>query len=275
MRSRRLLPAVAALVAFSIAGASADDLYRCPRAQPGADVTAADDKQELCVLGYLFRGSDGHTYGMTAQSCAAPTTPVAEEGPLRVGTGRNDFVGERKWAYGKGRVALVRPDFRRIGTYVYQRVATADTSVGIALVRLDRGVAYDATVCDMRGPNRVDDSTTPVPQTVRFPAKAVVAPMYDPRNPANAVVLGPSEAYAPQGFADPEVVVTTMGGNGAFSGLPVLSGDELALGIWTGSFGAPPHQRNVMRIGPAIARAERFLGIRLTLLRGGTTGRAG
>lgn len=272
---RRLLPAVAALVAFSIANASADDLYRCPRAQPGADITAADDKQELCVLGYLFRGSDGHTYGMTSQECAAAKKPTAEVGPLWVVDGRNDFVGERRWAPGKGRVALVRPDFRRIGTYVYQWVASADTTVGIALVRLDRGVPYDATVCTMQGPGRVDDSTTATPQTVRFPSKAVVAPMYDPRNPANVVVSGPSEAFALEGFADPEVVSTTMGGNGAFKGLPVVSSDGLALGIWTGSPAAPHHYRNVVRIGPAIARAERFLGIRLTLLRGGSVGRAG
>lgn len=271
--NRTLLAATAVVLATTTAVTAANDLYPCALAQPGARLWFPDDREDHCSLGFLFRGSDGHTYGATNQACATMPNFSASGGPLAIG-GTNEFVGERRWSPGKGRVVEVKPTKERLGTVVYQRVAAADTAIGLTLVRIDRGVRYDGTVCGITGPNAIERSTASTPQPVWHPAMPTVAPAYDPNSPFRYIVPGPSDAVAPFGFANAETVVTSISGNGAFRGMPVLAGDDGALGIWTGGAGAFPQFPNVERIGPAIARAEKFLGIRLTLLRGGMRGRA-
>ncbi len=215
----------------------------CSGVRPGASVRT---RNGLCTFNFLFGGSDGRRYIGTAGHC------------VLAGSG---FGGgsERRWAAGAGPAARDGSG-RRIGEFAY---AEAADRRDFALIRLDRRVRASPRMCHFGGPTGLNNSR---------PAGPVLLQYYGNGVPLGAIA--PARTGVALGMPNPNHVYMEGLAAPGDSGAGVVSADERAvgvlstLGVHIGSIGFGTVDAGLIgiaRIGPALRRAERRLGIDLTL----------
>lgn len=257
----RTLAAALALLTFGPAPtAPAPD---CPGVRPGGvlvvPLTPPVDPRPFPTFGFVFNGSDGRVYATTAGHVA-----LGLEG------------GERTWS-GGGTVAS-DVGGRRVGEFVYaintraQPAPDLPPGADVALIRVDDGVDVVAEVCGIGGPRGRNDALVAPPEVVEhrwFGAAVVIGRVGHPV-PAEGPWLVPARSGVSAGMPSPYWV--TVAGHASFgdSGAPVLDADGLAIGWVSGPPNsaeelAQPGSFVVSRVGPAIERASRVLGITLAL----------
>ena len=252
---RRVLVVLALLVAFAPAVraepapfASAD----APGVYPGAFLRVDGG---FCTLGFLLTGSDGHRYMTTAGHCALPDP-------------KPDTVFPKK----SRPEAVV--DGQRIGEVVY---AVQDDQRDISLIRLDKKVKASAQVLHFGGPTALYTEHSAEPVTLHHVGNGVfVGALW------NAAFAGVGErdvrlvnartALAADTLSAYEVLAMGAASVGD-SGSPVLDDAGRAVGVLinvarTGTDTGPVAAGTLElgRLDFQLARAERVLGIRLSLV---------
>lgn len=133
----------------------------------------------------------------------------------------------------------------------------------LGLIRLDPGVRFSPRVCTWGGPTRVFWDRVRPPSPVRL------------RWHGNAIGIGDAvPARSGVAFGTPDPIWLRAWGASTFgdSGSPVISDDHRAVGLVVqGGFGVDRYTMQagpvgITRLGPAIQRGERMLGIRLRLI---------
>lgn len=216
----------------------------CEGVRPGGVVAS---EVGLCTFNFLFSGSDGRRYMGTAGHCV-----------LSQATGETP-VPERTWAIGEGPVASDAGK-RRIGEFAY---AVKDSPKDFALVRLDRGVEASPEMCFFGGPTGYDSDVNSDIDLLQYYGNGIG--IGDAVPGRSAVVVGkPSPDHV---FA----LGLVLPGD---SGSGVISSDGRAVGVvvttglhggTAGTDGIDFGTVGITRIEPQVLRAERQLGIRLTL----------
>jgi len=244
------LPAIAVALIVTLLGAitvraSAAEPFgidNCPGVSPGAGIQ--DPASDFYTAGFFYKGAKGRdaaTYFVTDGTLILPVAST------------------RVWSGSSG-PAVRDANGKPIGHYVYAFSQDTPSADSFGLVRLDRGVKWSPSVCHFGGPTGAYSGLSQTPVPVQYygqgfpldatvPARTGVAPTTTDKS--EIFVVGPSEAFA--GLGD--------------EGAPVLANGQ-AVGIFTGAIGGGGDGAGfaVSRIGPAIARAQKFTGIKLTLL---------
>ena len=243
----------------------------CPGVRPGGLVLTG---AEQCTLSFLFRGADRHIYIATAGHCL-----LAEEGERlwRPGTGPRArtpdlFAAGIEDEFGIAPVGSAIAGARRgefpIGEFAYARSGNGYEGRDFALIRLDQGVSYSAAVCHFGGPTGVYTYTDKAaPASVAAP---LVFRMYGHGLGVSAGT--PARTWIGQIPFRDEVAFAWGPGFLGDSGAPVVVDDGRAVGVMVainvgGDWGPSALGSEVIvRLGPAVARAEKVMGIKLTLL---------
>lgn len=216
----------------------------CPGVRPGAYVDAPAGG---CTLGFLFSAVE-HTadgartvrYISTAGHCVIEDT------------------GEKAWGYNDGPKAFDASG-DKIGEFVYATVDYGDALIGpyrdFGLIRLDGGVASRAGVCHFGGPTGVNNELGDEPVTIHHYGQGLAVGEMVPGRTSIARLN------------DPDVA----GGMGVInygdSGSPAITQDGRAVGLivqFTEETG--PGAFGMTRLRPQVLRAEKVLGVDLTLL---------
>jgi hypothetical protein len=266
----------AALVLTAIAAGQAhatqDEFSKRTVIQPGAGFFNLD-RDDMCTMGFLLRDASGVVYGVTSGNCAP-------DGRFRDGAGTyTPYVGSRTWKPGTGPVVTrYERHSRPFGRYVAQVLTNSAYKLNYAIIRLDKGVAYDGTVAVVGGPGRrpfTGQTSTPTQVTLVCPDGYEVMwgqthPVYDD---------GVRQDLAPTGIASPSFDLTEPN-NGICAGAPVLAFDGTAVGIQSlffvgvgiglaeGRGGGPP----AYRLDSIMAAAQQQLGVPLQLVQAGDKG---
>jgi len=246
----------------------------CVGVRPGG---VAEVGGGICTLNVLFRGSDGRRYIGTAGHCVIDEFDAPQEHAWKTGKGPPAYlpdlvslgieeglglspVGSAATAIEMGR--------HRFGEAAYAFYADVNRfGQDFALIRLDPGIPYSPAVCYWGGPTGVyadvSESDFPTPSDLivmrlfghgqavgALPARTIIGLV-----PVSAYMAA---AWGPDNFGD--------------SGSPVILEDGRSVGVLVG-FGPTsldPAQLApvaIVRLGPAVARAEKVMGIKLTLLK--------
>ena len=202
----------------------------CATIQPGVGLHMGTLQ---CTAGFLFKGSNGRTYVTTAGHCADPK------------------VGSREVRSEDSR--------RHVGHVVWFEYDAYHQDV--AFIELDRGVHFRGALENWGGP-KGQYRDTAVSGAVHMVGRGVGVSLA--ANARSGTVLQSSSV---------EYVLVAAPAVSNDSGSPVITayGEALGLieGLATGTIaGLPPGQVGVvvMRIAPAIPRAERVLHMKLQLL---------
>jgi hypothetical protein len=223
--------------------------------------------------------ADGCTFGFLFATTGSP-----ERGPRYIASAGHCFVPqgtERTWLPGTG--PAVTSGGVRVGELQYaiwnQRVPNAGVLTGgpaiaepdpalpphadFALVRLDKEVAADPSVCHFGGPTGPDLPAPPETRVARFYGNGLGIGLV----PQTGTRPLPARSGALREIGTPWATGLRAVLSGGDSGMPVLDADGRAVGTlsalgWPmGSDPAP-----VARLGPHVARAEAALDKRLRLL---------
>lgn len=230
-RSLRLLTASAALASAVLASASAaapgdpDEFTRRVVIQPGAPVYNPH-ADTTCTLGFLLKDPAGVIYAVTGGACAP-------NGMFRDGAGvYNRYVGARTWAPGKGPVvARNERKHRPFGRYVAQVLAEKADDLSYAIIRIDKGIAFEGTVAEIRGPGRAPFSgQTSTPTEVTVVCQDGYAASWDG---SYAYDNGVRQDVAAQGIQAPTFRLATPA-PGQCQGAPILGFDNTAVAIHSG-----------------------------------------
>jgi hypothetical protein len=210
-------------------------ISRCSGVRPGAFFTTSVGG---CSFNFAFKGSDGARYIGTAGHCLL------------------ENEGEKRWAVGRGLVVRDGDD-RKVGRTVYAILKDSQNK-DFGLIRLSPHIRPAASMCHFGGPTRLDTSHLATPQilehygqglgvSILTPARTSVAPNTldeDAVIAVGAAAFGDSGSGATrQGRALGVIVAVGAGIDGTGS-----AGDVF-----------------VTRLQPQLARAQRVLGIKLTL----------
>jgi hypothetical protein len=244
----RLLSVVAALavvaVGLLVSPARAADPFGsdgCPGVQPGG--FAEDGASNAYTIGFFFKGVKGKD----------TATYFATEGDLILSS-----AGTKTWS-GTSGPAMRDINGKVIGHWAYAfRVDTPNADT-FGLVRIDKNVKSNPSVCHFGGPTGLYTTLDATPFVANFygqglpfvdvvPARSGLALGGD--SPSQITVVGPAGLFAPLGDG----------------GAPVLANGQ-AIGIFTGGLAVGvPSGFVVDRLKPAIARAQSKTGMKLTLL---------
>ena len=229
--SRMEAPAKGCGARVELVGATPVGVGPCDGVRPGG---YHETKIGGCTWNFLFSGSDGRSYMGTAGHCL-----VGE--------------GEKTWARGKGSEVegLINGETKRVGEAAY---AVNDFVRDFGLVRLDRGVPARPTMCYFGGPD----------SGVTDPALGTLLNHY-----GNGLVYGETIPARTSVATDVGGSKWTLYSAGAAlfgdSGSAVTTEDGHAVGalVHLSAFGV-----GISRLGPHLARAEKALGVKLTLRTG-------
>lgn len=233
----------------------------CTGVGPGTFISV--DSGGGCTLGFVLRGSDGATYVETAGHCAVP-----------IGS------GARVWRPGLGPAVRLSSPYgevsgssgsQLVGRVVYAVREPNDVDeVDFAVIRFEKGIKPYTSVPHYGGPTGLNVATTTQPQLLNLFG----------RPPALGDTI-PARPLLAHGLAHPEHAFATGIAAPGDSGGPVLDEQGRAVGVLLGAGGnrvtagttgaGDSHGGGtvrILRLGPALARAERALGIRLTLALG-------
>lgn len=281
----RLLAAVGTLVSVILPGVSfaepgEGEFTKRVVIQPGGAVYNPY-LDEYCTLGFLLTDSAGALYGVTAGACAP-------NGRSRDGAGTyQPFVGARTWAPGTGPiVARNERKHRPYGRYVAQVLAEKADDLSYAIIRIDKGIAFNSTVAEARGPGGAPFSgqtNTPTEVTiVCMDGDAVSGFGVDGTgNPDGAYGYddGVRRDVAPQGVQERTFRLATPA-EGHCMGAPVLGFDNKAVAVHSGYLEGGQQSLLSGRVqGPPAYRmdailkaAQQQLRSKLTLVQAGVKG---
>ena len=211
-----------------LSGATPVGIGPCDGVQPGG---YHESKMGGCTFNFLFKGSDGRKYMGTAGHCLVPSNT------------------EKVWRKGKGLVVegMVKGDQQRVGESAYGLLGPGD----FGLIRLDKGVPASASMCHFGGPD----------SGAMDPASGTLLKHY-----GNGLLWGdtiPARTSVTADVLNDEWTVYSAGpalfGD---SGSAVITEDGHAVGalVHLSPFGV-----GISRLAPHLERAEKKLGIRLTL----------
>lgn len=203
----------------------ADEFTKRLIIQPGAAVYNPY-LDTFCTLGFLLSDPAGAVYGVTGGACAP-------NGMFRDGGGiYKPYVGARTWAAGRGPiVARNERKHRPFGRYVAQVLAGKADDLSYAIIRIDRGMSYDGTVAEVRGPSRKPFSGgTSTPTQVTVVCMDGYAAAWDE---SYGYDDGVRQDLAAQGIQGPTFRLATPA-EGHCQGAPVLGFDNLAVAIHSG-----------------------------------------
>lgn len=193
----------------------------------------------VCTLNFLWRGSDGHRYMGTAGHCTLESK-----------------VGDR----------AERGDGGRIGSLAYTIYDTRKFGADFALIRLDPKVKASPQMRYWGGPTKYYAAMTDQPQFLRFAGQAL-----------GVSLVAPNREVLATAVTQPEIIRFNGGVSLNDSGGGVITEDGQAAGLLTAmadgdvpiatsaSGGIEVGEGQIVRIAPAVAQAEKALGIRLTL----------
>ena len=227
----------------------------CPGVRPGASVRIGPEgNASYCTMNFLF---DGRTpsgakvrYIGTAGHCILAEGPLGQEGS-----------GERRWS-GTGPIAY-NANGNRIGRVAY---AVLKGEYDFALIKLDSGVKASPRMCTFGGPTgmRADRPSSPV--RLQYHGQGIAVDMTVPGRTAVAAGMpNPLHVWALGAAApgDSGAAVTSSDGRA----VGVLLAVGIAIGpTWTNG-SSDSGTVNVGRLAPYVARAEKFVGVDLTLRR--------
>jgi hypothetical protein len=202
----------------------------CSGVRPGAAVTTifADGSGSLCSLNFLFAGADGARYVGTAGHCVLDSgTRVFTDGPV------------------------ARVDGVAVGTYAYGRL---DYLHDFALIRLNEGVAADASMMHFGGPVGLFTEHATSPTVVHHYGHGLLA---GELTPARSGVLVSS---FPQRNA-----CTTSAATFGDSGSGVIDDTGRALGLMVTLVVCAAGLNGVQRLDYELPFAEEALGTSLSL----------
>lgn len=244
MRLPAILSALAVLVvSFAVGPARAAERFGtdgCDGVRPGS--YAEDTTSNVYTIGFMYKGVKGKDKATYFVTVGDPILPSS---------------GTKVWKGSSG-PPLYDLNGRKIGTFTYAYSVGATDADTFALVRVDKKMKANPSVCHFGGPTGVFTDVPVVPFEVQYygqglpfattvPARSGVA--YGARREQLSVV-GPAGLFAPLGDA----------------GGPVLAGGK-AVGIFTDAVSVGyPTGFVVSRLLPAIDRAEEKTGIKLSLL---------
>jgi hypothetical protein len=218
----------------------------CPGVSPGALLHEANN---IYTMGFFFKGVKGKDKATYFATIGDVFLPVA---------------GSRTWSGSSG--PTVRDGTNKeVGHFAYAYRQDTPDADSFGLVRVNPNVSSSAAVCHFGGPTGVYTAQSSTPFAVQFYGQGLPFELAVPARTGISV----SSTNAMQVFM--------IGPAGSFGGLgdeggPVLA-DGLAVGIFTGAAGGGGYGAGfaVSRLGPAIARAQKATGIKLTLLTSKTT----
>lgn len=246
----------------------------CPGVRPGGLVDAGIG---TCTLNFVFRGSDKRVYIGTAGHCAVaygaerswaagsgPRARIAEPVELGVEGGLGITpVGET--------AADVAMKKYRFGEVAYAALSPEDASyLDFALIRLDQGTSYSPALCYWGGPTGGVYTYTDRSGSAGVGSRLTLR-MYG----HGMGISGVAPARTWIGWIPTREGTAYASGPGAFgdSGSPVILDDGRAVGVMVatnigGDIVGPPALASdvIVRLGPAVARAEQVMRIKLTLL---------
>lgn len=214
----------------------------CPGVRPGALVHT---RRGYCTLNFVFRGSDNRHYIGTAGHCI-----LASEGR------------ERVWK--RGGSAAYTYTGRRIGRVVYAAVQD-DLLRDFALIRVDRGVRVNPSMCHFGGPTGRNGSVRGSPITFHhFGAGTGLGFVHD----TGTWTVSARTAEAPF-MRDRRHVWAFGAGIFGDSGSPFIDSDGKTIGVlvWLGVAAGTDNTGvlGIYRLDHQVKRAARVLGIRLSL----------
>ena len=198
-----------------------------------------------CTQAFMLQDTRSHRrFEMTAGHCMPANGSVI------------DSNGQHSWPPGRGPRGFDR-DHRLIGSAVYSYV---EGNEDFALIELAPGVRSDPTIPGLGGVTGVDGHRYENPEIVDMYGQGLVVGQVAP---GRSLVVSPStdgstttlEATGPAAPVD--------------SGAPVVSRSHLGIGmIIGGNVGvSPPGDVVIVRLGPALVRANSVLHLRLTVVR--------
>lgn len=224
-----------------------------------------------CTAGFLFRAGRDR-YVSTAGHCAG--LYGTDDGLLF------PQARERVWARGAGASVYDR-DGSRIGEFAYALYTREDPTPGplprdadLALIRLDRGVAWSPQMCFFGGPTAIDLDRRPVTEPVELNYFGnTVAGGYDY---VRGEWIRPARRGVANGTPDEHRVMVLGHASFGDSGAPVATTDGRAVGLLSGPPDGIPLDGHagtfvVTRLSPQISRAEVVLGRKLRLLTADTS----
>lgn len=223
----------------------------CSGVRPGAPVFSGGG---MCTQNFVYRDASGAEYVGTAGHCILGDSPLGGED-----------AGESVWPPGQGPEATDAAG-NRIGRYVY---AVLSPPRDFALIRLDTGVASNASVCAFGGPTGINTETSGSPSVMRYYGSGLVLGDVIPAR--FALVLS---------MSDPDELFLTSLATPGDSGGPVIDDQGRAVGVLVtvglllGSL--DPFDLNVgtvgiTRLAPQLSRANEALGRPgLSLVNGGS-----
>jgi hypothetical protein len=189
-----------------------------------------------CSWNFLFKGSDGYRYMGTAGHCLLESN------------------GEKRWALGKGPVVRDNNN-HRVGRGAYTILRN---NYDFALVRLDRSVKASASMCHFGGPTGLDTAHMGGPVVLEHYGNGIGVSALTPARTSTALNTLDKKSVVGQGaiaFGDSGSGITRAG-----KALGVI----VAVGYQIG--GSPlVGDMFVTRIDAQLPRAQKVLGIRLTL----------
>lgn len=276
MRMGAALAASVMLVAIAGGQAGAapqDEFSKRTVIQPGAGMYNKD-RDDMCTVGFLLKDPSGGVYAVESANCAP-------DGRFRDGAGTyTPYVGSRTWKAGTGPVVTrYERHPRQFGRFVAQVLTNNAYDLNYAIVRLDKGVAYEGTVAVVRGPGRqpyTGQTTSPTQVTIVCPdgytfMSGQTHPVYED---------GVRQDVAPTGITSAAFDLTEPN-NGICAGAPVMAFDGTAVGIVSiylagagttglaeGRGGGPP----AYRLDAIMAAAQKQLGTTFKLLQSGEKG---
>lgn len=245
----------------------------CEGVRPGAVAIVPDALnppwEEWCTLAFMIQVG-GQRYMSTAGHCAADAT------------GGRQWMedGEIAWKRGEGAPVYDR-DKRRIGEFAYAVFEGGEVAADFdfALIRLDPGVNASPEVCHFGGPTAINSDIVPITTPVMLHYYGTTwggghLPPLGSSEPADGQWLLPARTGLANGLPDTQRAYFYGHAFIGDSGAPVLSEDRRAVGIVSGLAEAESTEestvhvgvQNATRLGPALDRAGRFLGRKLTLV---------
>jgi hypothetical protein len=278
-RGRRLAGVAAALALLNSAGQAwgdpGDDKFtQRLTVQPGA-TAYQPHTDSTCTVGFLVKDTTGAVYALTGGHCAP-------DGRFRDGAGNyTAYVGSRTWPVGRGPVvARNEPRHRSIGRYVAQTVGASAYELTYAVIRLDKGIAYDGTVAVLRGPGRQPyTGQTTVPTQLTYVCHDSYKTSYN--GIQQGYDDGVHEDVAPRGVTPTSFLLATPAEQSC-SGAPVVGFDNTAVALHSGYVSGLAHALDsnsnaagppAFRVDAILAAAQKQLHTSLSLVQSGQKGK--
>jgi hypothetical protein len=214
----------------------------CPGVSPGA--LLHDPGNNFYTMGFFLKGVKGKDKATYFATIGDLLLPVA---------------GTKTWTGSSGPAVRDRSN-KEIGHFAYAYRQDTPAADSFGLVRVNPKVKTSAGVCHFGGPTGIYSTESPAPFAVQFYGQGL--PFVDVVPARTGIAIG--SASKDQIFL--------VGPAGSFGGLgdeggPILANGQ-AVGIFTGAAGGGGNGVGfaVSRLRPALDRAQKATGIRMTLL---------